>query len=71
MSARRDVRRRPLHGAGDILQVITTLRSAAISMARLHEATKIAAACRRYAAQAAHALAAIGLTFRQCRCGDW
>lgn len=48
--------------AGDIPQVMATLRSTAISVARLHGATNIAAACRRYAAQPALALAALGLT---------
>jgi predicted transposase YbfD/YdcC len=48
--------------AGDIPPVMAALRSTAISVARLHGATNIAAACRRYAAQPAHALAAIGLT---------
>ncbi len=48
--------------AGDIPQVMATLRSTAISVARLHGATNIAAACRRYAAQPALALAAIGLS---------
>jgi predicted transposase YbfD/YdcC len=48
--------------AGDIPQVMAALRSTAISLARLHGATNIAAACRRYAAQPARALAAIGLT---------
>ncbi len=47
--------------AGDIPQVMATLRSTAIGVARLHGATNIAAACRRYAAQPALALAAIGL----------
>ena len=47
--------------AGDIPQVMATLRSTAISLARLHGATNIAAACRRYAAQPARALAALGL----------
>jgi predicted transposase YbfD/YdcC len=47
--------------AGDIPQVMAALRSAAISVARLHGATNIAAACRRYAAQPALALTAIGL----------
>ena len=47
--------------AGKIPQVLATLRSTAISVARLHGATNIAAACRRYAAQPALALAAIGL----------
>jgi len=50
--------------AGDIPQVMAALRSTAISAARLHGATNIAAACRRYAAQPALALAAIGLTPR-------
>jgi predicted transposase YbfD/YdcC len=36
--------------AGDIPQVMAALRSTAISVARLHGATNIAAACRRYAA---------------------
>lgn len=48
--------------AGGIPQVLAALRSTAISVARLHGATNIAAACRRYAAQPALALAAIGLT---------
>lgn len=48
--------------AGSIPQVMAVLRSTAISVARLHGATNIAAACRRYAAQPALALAAIGLT---------
>ncbi len=48
--------------AGNIPQVMAALRSTAISVARLHEATNIAAACRRYAAQPALALAAVGLT---------
>jgi predicted transposase YbfD/YdcC len=47
--------------AGDIPQVMVALRSTAISVARLHGATNIAAACRRYAAQPDLALAAIGL----------
>jgi predicted transposase YbfD/YdcC len=49
--------------AGDIPQVMATLRSTAISVARLPGAPNIAAACRRYAAQPALTLAAIGLTF--------
>jgi predicted transposase YbfD/YdcC len=48
--------------AGTIPQVLAALRSTAISVARLHGATNIAAACRRYAAQPALALTAIGLT---------
>lgn len=47
---------------GAIPQVMAALRSTAISVARLHGATNIAAACRRYAAQPALALAAIGLS---------
>lgn len=47
--------------AGAIPQVMAALRSAAIGVARRHGATNIAAACRRYAAQPAHALAACGL----------
>ncbi len=47
--------------AGDIPQVIAALRSTAIGVARLHGATNVAAACRRYAAQPARALTAIGL----------
>ena len=49
--------------AGDIPQVMAALRSTAISVARLHGAINIAAACRRYAAQPAFALSAIGLSF--------
>jgi len=48
--------------AASIPQVMAALCSTAISVARLHGATNIAAACRRYAAQPALALAAIGLT---------
>jgi len=48
--------------AGRIPQVMAALRNAAIGLARLHGATNIAAACRRYAAQPALALAALGLT---------
>jgi len=40
---------------------MATLRSTTISVARLHGATNIAAACRRYAAQPALALTALGL----------
>lgn len=47
--------------AGKIPQVMATLRSTAISVARLHGATNIAAACRRYAAQPLRALTALGL----------
>ncbi len=48
--------------AGRIPQVMATLRSTTISVARLHGATNIAAACRRYAAQPALALTALGLS---------
>lgn len=47
--------------AGDIPQVIAALRSTAIGVARLHGATNVATAYRRYAAQPARALTAIGL----------
>jgi len=47
--------------AGHIAQVMAALRNAAISLMRILGATNIAAACRRYAAQPAEALAAIGL----------
>jgi len=47
--------------AGDIPQVMATLRSTTIGVTRLHGATNIAAACRRDAAQPAHALAVLGL----------
>jgi predicted transposase YbfD/YdcC len=50
--------------AGRIPQVMAALRSTAISIARLNGATNIAAACRRYAAQPARALSALGLTCR-------
>lgn len=47
--------------AGHIAQVMAAFRNAAVSVMRLMEATNIAAACRRYAAQPALALAAVGL----------
>lgn len=50
--------------AGSIPQAMVTLRSTAMMVARVHGATIIAPARRRYAAQPALALAAIGLTPR-------
>jgi predicted transposase YbfD/YdcC len=47
---------------GAIPQVMATLRNTAIGLLRLDQQTNIAAACRRYAAQPALALAAVGLT---------
>lgn len=47
--------------AGHIPQVMAAIRNAAISVMRLRGVSNIAAACRRYAAQPALALAAIGL----------
>lgn len=47
--------------AGQIARVMAAFRNAAISLMRLMGANNIAAACRRYAAQPALALAAIGL----------
>jgi predicted transposase YbfD/YdcC len=47
-------------GAGP--QVLAAMRNLAIGLLRLGGATNIAAACRRYAAQPAVALAAVGLT---------
>lgn len=47
--------------AGHIPQVMAAIRNAAISVMRLMEVNNIAAACRRYAARPALALAAIGL----------
>ena len=47
--------------SGNIPQVMAALRNAAISLMRVAGATNIAAGCRRYAAQPAEALAAIGL----------
>lgn len=46
---------------GHIAQVMAAFRNAAISLMRLLGANNIAAACRRYAAQPALALAAVGL----------
>ncbi len=46
-------------------QVLATLRSAAIGLLRLAGETNIAAACRRYAAQPALALIAVGLPLRE------
>jgi predicted transposase YbfD/YdcC len=51
--------------AGHIAQVMAAFRNAAISVMRLLGATNIAAACRRYAAQPATALAAVGLESRE------
>jgi hypothetical protein len=47
--------------AGHIAQVMAALRNAAISVMRLMGVNNIAAACRRYAAQPALALSAVGL----------
>jgi predicted transposase YbfD/YdcC len=60
----RDVTFREDHSqvrAGHIPQVMAALRNAAISLMRSLGASNIAAACRRYAAQPAQALAAVGL----------
>lgn len=46
---------------GTIPQLLATLRNAVIGLMRLAHVTNIAAACRRYAAQPALALAAVGL----------
>jgi predicted transposase YbfD/YdcC len=51
--------------AGHIAQVMAAFRNAAISLMRSLGATNIAAACRRYAAQPALALAAVGLDQRE------
>jgi predicted transposase YbfD/YdcC len=51
--------------AGHIPQVMATLRNAAIGLARLVGEPSIAAACRRFAAQPAAALAAVGLSSPQ------
>jgi len=51
--------------AGHIAQVMAAFRNAAISLMRLVGANNIAAACRRYAAQPALALAAIGLVSKE------
>jgi hypothetical protein len=47
--------------AGRIPQVVAALRNTAIGVHRVRGATNIAAACRRYAAQPALALTALGL----------
>ena len=47
--------------SGHIPQVMATLRNTAISLLRVGQQPNIAAACRRYAAQPALALAAVGL----------
>lgn len=46
-------------------QVLATLRNTAIGLLRLAGETNIAAACRRYAAQPALALTAVGLPLRE------
>ncbi len=51
--------------AGHIAQVMAAFRNAAISLMRSLGATNIAAACRKYAAQPALALAAVGLDQRE------
>jgi predicted transposase YbfD/YdcC len=51
--------------AGHIAQVMAAFRNAAISLMRSLGITNIAAACRRYAAQPALALAAVGLNQRE------
>jgi len=51
--------------AGHAPQVMATLRNLAISMLRLCGAENIAAACRRYAARPALALAAVGISLRE------
>ncbi|MBA3713501.1 MAG: hypothetical protein H0W76_13795 [Pyrinomonadaceae bacterium] len=48
-----------------IPQVMATLRNIAISVLRVSGADNIAAACRRYAAQPALALAAVGISRRE------
>lgn len=50
---------------GRIPQVMATLRNAAISLLRVCGAENIAAECRRYAAQPALALTAVGLELRE------
>ncbi|MCA1564347.1 MAG: ISAs1 family transposase [Acidobacteria bacterium] len=50
---------------GDAPQVMAALRNIAISLLRLCGAQNIAAACRRYAAQPALALAAVGIRLRE------
>ena len=51
--------------AGHAPQVMAALRNVAISVLRLCGAEKIAAACRRYAARPAEALAAVGINRRE------
>jgi len=51
--------------AGHAPQVMATLRNIAISLLRVCGAENIAAACRRYAAQPALALAAVGIRLRE------
>jgi len=51
--------------AGDIPEVMATLRNAAITLMRVEGATNIAAACRRYAAQPGLAMTALGLDLRE------
>jgi predicted transposase YbfD/YdcC len=51
--------------AGHAPQVMATLRNIAISMLRICGAENLAAACRRYAAQPALALAAVGISLRE------
>jgi predicted transposase YbfD/YdcC len=51
--------------AGCAPQVMAALRNVAISLLRLCGAENIAAACRRYAAQPALALAAVGIRLRE------
>lgn len=51
--------------AGHAPQVMATLRNIAISLLRVCGAANIAAACRRYAAQPALALAAVGIRLRE------
>jgi predicted transposase YbfD/YdcC len=51
--------------AGHIPQVMAVLRNVAISVLRLSGAENIAAACRRYAARPALALAAVGIRRRE------
>jgi hypothetical protein len=50
---------------GHIPQVMAALRNTAISLLRVWGAENIAAACRRFAAQPALALAAVGIRLRE------
>ena len=50
---------------GHIPQVMAALRNTAISLLRIRGAENIAAACRRYAARPALALAAVGIRLRE------